>query len=56
MSDVNDHRLHKQHFDKPIPKYTADREMLRGVLKCPNCGEKIRVRVTLKTKDEHFRY
>ncbi len=39
MSDVN--------WKKPIPKYTGDRQMLRGKLHCPHCGHEIKVRCHL---------
>jgi len=46
LSDVNEKQTTK-YFHKPIPKYTQDRQMLRGKLKCPHCGHEIKVRCHL---------
>jgi len=40
MSDVNDHRK----FKNPQPHYMG---LLRGVVNCEHCGQKLRVRVTV---------
>jgi len=50
MSDVSDgmkKKIQDGMFPKPYPKYTQDRQMLRGKLKCPHCGHEIKVRCHL---------
>jgi len=49
LSDVTDGSRQKQtNFERPVPKYTKDRETLRGRLKCPHCGAKIACRVEIR--------
>ncbi len=47
MSDVYDGMKRGRIYKKPIPKYTQDRQMLRGKLKCPHCVHEIKVRCHL---------
>jgi len=48
MSDVSK-GMKKQFFPNPVPKYTEDRQILRGKLSCPHCGQKIKVRTFLSS-------